>query len=148
MVAALYMAALKNWTPENSDKVDEMISVLCESPTSKALGTTVYGNPGSQFMTNAMKQNEKYKYIGNSYFNGATVENNYEPSAPLTVTVCDYVYDGVWSDDYNSYIYTVVVKSAGADTERLLKVYQDPFDQEWYIFSDSYKGFVADIVEP
>lgn len=82
-------------------------------------------------------------------FDGATPENGYQPETnPYTVTIEDYVYDGVWSSDYNTTIYSMVIRSAGADSERLLKVYQDPYDKEWYIFSDTWKGFVSDIREP
>jgi len=147
MVAALYVAALKAWSPQTADEVDSMMKILCESPTSQALGAEVYNNHSSQALRVSMKQNEKYKYLGNSYFDGTNPDNGYTMSE-LTVTVKDYVYDGVWSDNYESNIYTVVVQSSGADSPRLLKVYQDPFDLEWYIFSDSWKSLILDIRKP
>ena len=147
VVAALYISALKSWTPETADDVDEMMEALCESPTSKTIGSDVYNNQSKKFMSNAMKQNNKYTYIGNSYFNGSSPENGYITDS-TSVVVEDYAYDGIWSDDYETKIYTVVVKSSGADSPRLLKVYQDPFDLEWYIFSDSWKSLVVDVREP
>ncbi|OUM57693.1 hypothetical protein PIROE2DRAFT_17232 [Piromyces sp. E2] len=147
MVAALYIAALRAWTPSTAKEVDAMLKILCESPTSKALGAEVYTNHSSQSMTVSMKQNEKYKYLGFSYFDGTSPENGYM-SNDNSITIKDYVYDGDWSDNYESKIYTVVVKSSGADTPRLLKVYQDPFDLEWYIFSDSWKSLILDIRKP
>ena len=147
VVAALYISALKAWTPETADDVDEMMEVLCESPTSKAIGSDIYNNQSKKFMSNAMKQNNKYTYIGNSYFEGSSPENGYNTDS-TAVVVEDYAYDGIWSDDYETKIYTVVVRSSGADSPRLLKVYQDPFDLEWYIFSDSWKSLVVDVREP
>jgi len=147
MVAALYIAALRAWTPSSAKEVDAMLKILCESPTSRALGAEVYTNHSSQSLMVSMKQNEKYKYLGSSYFDGTTPENGYMTNE-TTITVKDYVYDGDWSDNYESKIYTVVVKSSGADTPRLLKVYQDPFDLEWYIFSDSWKSLILDIRKP
>lgn len=152
IVAALYVAALKAWTPSTANEVDAMMKILCESPTSKALGSEVYTNHSRQAMSVSMMQNEKYRYIGSSYFDGTSPDNGYRASAAgdadATVTVKDYAYDGTWSDNYESKIYTVIVQSSGADTPRLLKVYQDPFDLEWYIFSDSWKALTLDIRKP
>lgn len=147
-VAALYCAALKSWTPETSADTDAMMEILCESPTTKALGEDVYSNYSISQMTSAMKQNNKYTILGNSYFDGANRYNEYTPTEPYTVTLEDYAYNGIWSNDFNCYIYTVVMKFAGADSPRLLKVYQDPFDLEWYIFSDSWRSFIVDIKKP
>lgn len=157
---ALYLACLKAYDASNSSSVEEvnkMISYLCESPLTKALGTTVFTNQGKAAIKGNLSKEQpsgtpKYTYIGNSYFDGAAPENGYTPVADTngnySITIEDYVYDGVVSNDYNLKIYTVVTKFKGADTERLLKMYQDPFDREWYIWSDSYLGFTADIKEP
>ncbi|ORX65031.1 hypothetical protein BCR32DRAFT_272871 [Anaeromyces robustus] len=147
LVAALYIATLKAWTPNTASEVDAMMKILCESPTSKALGTEVYNNHGKQAMKISMQQNQKYEYLGSSYLDGTSPENNYKTNG-TTITIKDYAYDGIWSNNYESKIYTVVVQSSGADNPRLLKVYQDPFDYEWYIFSDSWKSLILDIRKP
>ena len=153
MTIAAYFAALKAWTPEKADNVYDMMELLCESPTTKALEDNVFNEYGKDFFkTNLTKalipDHPKYTYIGNSYFDGASPHNMYTPDTPLAVTVEDYVYDGIWSDDYQCMIYTVIARFDGADTERLLKMYQDPFDLRWYIFSDSYMSFISDVKNP
>ena len=39
----------------------------------------------------------------------------------------------------------VVTRFQGADTERYMDLYEDPKDGKWYIWSDTYKGLLADI---
>jgi hypothetical protein len=42
----------------------------------------------------------------------------------------------------------IVTEIQGADTSRNISVYQDPKDQKWYVWSDTYKGLLADIKPP
>lgn len=150
-VVALYFAALRAFDPKNPDVTYDMMEELCESPTTKILngkGTDSFNN----FSRNAMKDNlsksYKYKYMGNAYFDGATPDNGYTPSEPLTVTLEDYVYAEQHSNDYQTDIYKITSFFPGADSERIIQVYQDPIDGKWYIFSDSWMGFTADIKAP
>ncbi|MBR1693102.1 MAG: Ig-like domain-containing protein, partial [Lachnospiraceae bacterium] len=149
---AAYFAALKAWTPESADEVDQMMELLCESPTTQAMTENVY-NPNRKFFKNNLTKTvmdgiQKYTFQGNAYFDGATPSNGYQPKEPLSVTLEDYVYDAIWSDDYQTWIYGVVTRFDGADSERILRMYQDRFDGQWYIFSDSFEGFCADIRNP
>ncbi len=151
-VVALYFAALKAYDPNNPEITYAMMEELCESPTTKINSIDSFNN----FSRSAMKDNMsktgtlkyKYKYLGNSYFDGADQSNGYTPSTPLTVTLEDYVYSSEYSNQYQTYIYKITSRFAGADSERIIQVYQDTIDGKWYIFSDSWKGFTADIKEP
>ena len=62
----------------------------------------------------------------------------------------EYVYAPQTSTIYGRplSVEKVVIEFAGADTERQLSVYQDPTNGQWYIFSDSYGGFLMDVKTP
>ncbi len=68
------------------------------------------------------------EYIPFSYFDGATVQNGYTPSQPLTVSV----YENPYSFD-NEHWATLWVKSSGADNMRSLKFRQKPSTGEWFL---------------
>ncbi|MEE3333685.1 MAG: Ig-like domain-containing protein [Ruminococcus sp.] len=152
-VVALYFAALKAYDPKNPKVCFDMMEELCESPTYKISQI----NSFNAFSENFLKVDAfgktgrlqwKYKYVGNAYFDGANPDNGYTPSEPKTVTLEDYVYSSEYSSDAQSYVYKIVSRFKGADSERIIQVYQDTIDGKWYIFSDSWKGFTADMKEP
>lgn len=67
-------------------------------------------------------------YKVRSFFAGATPENNYQPSMPLTITVEDNPYsfqEENWA--------TMFVKSSGADSPRQIKLRKKPSTGEWFI---------------
>lgn len=68
------------------------------------------------------------EYKVDSFFAGATPENGYTPSMPLTITV---------SDTPNSFAEEnwaiVFVKSSGADSPRQIKLRKKPSTGEWFI---------------
>lgn len=68
------------------------------------------------------------EYKVKSFFQGATVENGYEPTTPYTITVSDNQYSFTeenWA--------TVHVKSAGADSERGIKLRKKPSTGQWFL---------------
>lgn len=67
-------------------------------------------------------------YIAYSYFKGATVENNYTPSAPFTITVSENPY----SFDNENWA-TMYVTSAGADSPRQVKLRKKPSTNQWFL---------------
>lgn len=67
-------------------------------------------------------------YLPFSYFKGATVENNYTPSEPLTITVTSTPY----SFDEENWA-TLYVTSAGADSPRGIKLRKKPSTGQWFI---------------
>lgn len=68
------------------------------------------------------------EYIPFSYFNGATSQNGYTPSQPMTVEI----YENPYSFD-NEHWATLWVKSSGADNMRSIKFRQKPSTGEWFL---------------
>lgn len=67
-------------------------------------------------------------YKVKSFFAGATVENNYEPTTPYTITVSSNPYsfpEENWA--------TMHVKSSGADSSRPIKLRKKPSTNQWFI---------------
>jgi hypothetical protein len=92
------------------------------------------------FLADRMAQNSKAGFLGASYFNGATPQNDYTPAEPYTVTVSEnpYSYD-------TQGCAKLFVKSGGGDspravTSRLAK------DGKWYLWE--YSSLLVDIRAP
>ena len=95
-----------------------------------------------QNIKDRMIQNDKYLFIGKSYFVGATPTNNYNPSIPYEVEI----FENDYSKQNEGYI-RLLLKSSGADnlrpiTLRLAK------DGNYYLWSDSIIGLLTDIRKP
>jgi len=67
-------------------------------------------------------------YIPRSYFNGATPENNYQPTAPYTIVVSENPYS---FDNENWGV--MWVKSGGADSARQIKLRKKPSTGQWFL---------------
>ena len=146
VTAALLIAAYKAWTPESDEACAAMMQALMESPSAKNVHTAFTRD----FVRERMMQNGKWAYLADAYFDGASPENGYVPDQPLTVTLREYPYAPQLSTIYDTELYVeeIVTGFAGAETERKVSVYEDPADGKWYVFSDSYGGLLADIIEP
>ncbi|MBR5712117.1 MAG: hypothetical protein IKX54_00820 [Lachnospiraceae bacterium] len=95
------------------------------------------------FIRDRFRDNNAYKV--RSYFKGATPQNNYMPSSPYTITVSENPYSRTnFADGY----LTLWIASGGADTPRQVTLRQKKSTGEWFIFSDSFKGLLADIRVP
>ena len=78
-------------------------------------------------------------YIPRSYFDGAVPENDYQPSEPLTLTICDNPYS------YQNQGYAkLFLKSGGADSPREI-VLRLAKDGKWYLWD---QFLLAGIREP
>ena len=143
LTMALAICAYHTWTPEKPDICNGMLELLLNSPTCGM----AFNNFGKQFVKDRMMQNNKYLYLANAYFDGATPENGYQPAIPLTITLEEYVYNLPASTMYGPTLNLerVVTRFKGADSARYMDLYMDPKDNNWYIWSDSYKGLLADI---
>ena len=148
LVLALLAASYAAYTPQDPEICFDMMKVLMNSPTLSS--APPFNNFTKDFVRARMMQNGKWAYIGKAYFEGARPENGYTPNRPYAITIREYVYAPQVSTLYGVplSIEKVVIEFAGADTERQLSVYQDPKDHQWYIWSDSYGGFLADIKTP
>ncbi|MCQ2519974.1 MAG: hypothetical protein MJ107_05540 [Lachnospiraceae bacterium] len=82
-------------------------------------------------------------YIPMSYFEGATVENNYTPSVPYKVVVIQTSHtDDTLSEGYKR----MFVKSAGADTERYITLRTKASTKEWFL--SEHAGITSSIRVP
>jgi hypothetical protein len=89
-----------------------------------------------------MNEGDRLKYIGKSYFKGATPENDYTPSEPLEIEVNENPYS------YQEEGYArLLLKSGGTDNERFVTL-RKMKDGRYVLWSDSYKGLLAGIREP
>lgn len=83
------------------------------------------------------------QYVVNSYFAGTSVQNNYTPSVPYTLSVSSNPYsypqgEGVYA--------RLLMKSSGADSERWIVLRQKPSTGQWFL-NDS-DGLLGDIRQP
>jgi len=133
--AALVANIICNYTPETKDNFFDLLQYVMGDvqPISNLL---------KQQIVDRMNQNEKWKYIGKSYFVGATNENNYEPNVPYEIEVNE-----------NPYSYTeegfarLLLRSGGADNERPVTL-RKLKDGRWLLWSDSILGLLTDIRVP
>lgn len=128
--AAAVMCMLANFE-DNFDAALEMMDVLMgpESP--------------SAFDKSFVKEQiAQYPYVMRSYFKGATVENDYTPEVwSIAFT------EGVTARQEDGYV-RLTCQSSGADSARTFTLRQKGSTQEWFIFSDSYRGMMAGIRVP
>jgi len=80
-------------------------------------------------------------YVPRSYFAGATLENNYEPSIPYVLEVSD----GPYSYPEDNYA-TLYMTSAGADNPRSIRLRKKPSTGQWFV--NEYGGLLMSIRTP
>lgn len=133
------------------DTAAMIIAALCVYPLNKdecmAMINYLRGpNPMSQrdiiFLRDRMAQNNKASFLGASYFNGATPQNEYTPSEPYTVIVSEHPYS------YSSEgIVNLHIRSGGADSPRGVAV-RLAKDGKWYLWQTDYHTLLLDIRAP
>ncbi|MBQ3380113.1 MAG: hypothetical protein IJG50_09700 [Clostridia bacterium] len=156
---ALLIMAFRTWTPENKDDCLHMLDYLTNPDANSGVkdSTGHYLSKGFseypfwvEFLNDMMRQNEKYRYIGNAYLGGAMPSNNYTPSMPMTVTVRESVYAPYHSGslkDTDPTIYQVLITIPGDDSDRYALFYQDQRG-DWRVFGDNWKGLLANVKTP
>ncbi len=86
-------------------------------------------DPLSPFAKQFIKERLDGKtYKVKSFFAGATPENSYTPTQPLTICVSDNPYsftDENWA--------TIYVQSSGADSQRSIKLRKKPSTGQWFL---------------
>ena len=92
------------------------------------------------FLNDRMAQNGKYAFIAESYFVGATPQNDYTPSSPYTIIVSD----GPYSYENQGYA-RLQIASGGADGPRAITMRQAK-DSKWYLWE--YSSILSDIRAP
>lgn len=127
-VAALFIASICVYS-ENKDECFRMIDVL--------KGPQKLNVIEKQFIHDRMMG--KARYIGKSYFAGATPENDYSPALPYTVPVEENP-DAYEEDGYT----TVYIRTGGADFPRPLRLRKK--GEHWFLWE--YTEIFADIRKP
>ncbi|MBE5760871.1 MAG: hypothetical protein E7334_02600 [Clostridiales bacterium] len=79
-------------------------------------------------------------YVPRSYFEGATPNNNYEPSVPYTITL----FENPYSRSQEGYL-TLHVNSGGADSPRQIKLRLKPSTGQWFLWE---QFLLSDIRKP
>ena len=86
-----------------------------------------------------MRQNDKYEYIGKSYFKGSSPDNDYTPDVPYEIEIIENEHSKIEKGFIRLWL-----KSSGADNLRPITV-RLAKDDNYYIWSDSFMGLLADI---
>ena len=132
-VLAMLVHTLCNYNPTDTNNFYEMLSYLLGEyqPVSSIM---------KQNIQDRMLQNDKYDFIGYSYFKDTTPENDYK--------IDNYIIS--IEEDTKSkeegYI-RLLLKSSGADSKRTVTL-RLAKDGIYYIWSDSFMGLLADIRPP
>ena len=106
-------------------KVDKNLSI---SMLNHLKGPQPLSTMEVSFIADRMAQNGKVDFIAESYFNGATPQNNYTPTEPYTVVVSENPYS------YQEQSYAqLFIRSGGADSPRPVKMRQAK-DGKWYLW--------------
>lgn len=115
---ALFLAAMKVY-PSNKEEALKMLQFL--------QGPRELSTYDKQFIRDRMM--DKASYIANSYFEGASVENDYTPAQPYTVRVTENPYS--YSNEGYAKLF---VQSAGADSPRPVVMRHKPSTNQWFLW--------------
>lgn len=131
-VAAAIVHVFINYDVKNTSNFYEMLQFILGDYQS-------ISEMMKQNIKDRMMQNNKYSFIGKSYFKGANPQNDYSPSVPYEVEVIENEY----SDQTEGYK-RLFLKSGGADSPRPITL-RLAKDGNYYVWSDSFIGLLADI---
>ena len=81
-------------------------------------------------------------FVPRSYFAGATPQNNYEPTAPYTLTFFENPYS---RDQLGEGYLTLHIRSSGADSPRQIKLRTKPSTGQWFLWE---QFLMVDIRQP
>ncbi len=119
MISALAVVALCMYSA-NKELCIEVLNFL-KGPTD----LSIYEK---QFLRDRLVGKE---YVPVSYFDGATPDNNYEPSEPLSITVFE---TGTSMDLIGEGYMQLYLKSGGADSMRAVRLRQKTSTGEWFLW--------------
>lgn len=84
----------------------------------------------------------QYPYVARSYVTGASPSNDY-----VADPVVYHITENSYSRDEDGYV-KLFLQSGGADSPRGVTVRHKESTDQWFLFSDTYKGLLAGIREP
>ena len=123
------------------------VAALCMYPVDKEASfemlNFLHGPRGltpsdKQFIADRFRDKD---YVPRSYFVGATPDNNYEPSEPLTIKFFENPYARQNIDE--GYL-TLQVESGGADSPRQIRLRTKPSTGEWFL----WEQFILSDIRP
>ena len=128
-VAALCVAALAVY-PDNKEESIKMLDFL--------RGPRPLSPMDQQFLRDRFMDGKGY--IPRSYFKGATPDNDYTPSSPLTIVMSDS-HAQIAEEGYK----ILDLQSGGADSKRTVTLRNKPSTGEWFLWEQM---LLAGIREP
>ena len=131
-VVGAFVNTMCVYDPNNEEIFFDMLQVLMGD-------MQPISNMMKQQIKDRMTQNDKYPYLGKSYFIGATPGNDYTPNQPLQLEVKTNPYT-----DEEEGFKRLFVKSGGADSDRPITV-RLAKDGNYYVWSDQFMGLLSDI---
>ena len=127
--------AICAYSPDNPERFYSMLTKLMGEAQE-------ISNMMKSSINDRMKQNEKWPYIGKSYFVGATPENDYTPTMPISIEIKNNPYS------YENEGYArLLLHSGGADSDRFITL-RKMKDGRWVVWSDTIIGLLTDIKKP
>lgn len=147
---ALLILAYRTWTPTNPTDCEEMLAYLNNREM-----TPYYKN----FLRDRMKGDQKYKYLGNAYLNGATPENNYTPAKPISITLRQDTLPGKGNSISENIpyfektqttpdIYRAFIDFPGSDSSRWICCYKHSKTGKWFIWDQSWHDLLTAVKQP
>lgn len=128
--AALTVAALCRYPQDKNDAL-EMLAYI--------QGPNEVSEYEKQFLADRFRDKD---YVPRSFFEGASPQNNYEPSKPYTVTVFENPHS---RDNLAEGYLTLYLTSGGADSPRQIKLRTKPSTGQWFLWE---QFLLADIRIP
>ena len=106
-----------------------------------------------------MKGDQKYKYLGNAYLNGATPENNYTPAKPISITLRQDTLPGKGNSISENIpyfektqttpdIYRAFIDFPGSDSSRWICCYKHSKTGKWFIWDQSWHDLLTAVKQP
>ena len=137
---------------ESLEEVYKMLQYLCAyDPASNAstnYHNKLFPNATKQMVHDRLAYNDRYKYTINSYKNGATPENEYTPTLPVSITITENVYDlGEAQVGYRK-LQRFLFNSSGADSDRFLDAFYDAANKRWFVYSNTWKFLLEAVRDP
>ena len=128
---AASIAAVLCYYETDPDKCFEMMNVL-KGPEDI-----------SEFDKSFIKEQfSQYPYVARSYIIGSNPDNDYSYESVMI-----NIAEGPYSRTEDGYV-ELWLQSGGADSPRSVKLRKKESTNEWFLFSDTYKGLLAGIRQP
>lgn len=141
--------------PSNNEKLEElykMLQYLCDYDPDSNASTNyhlkLFPTATKQFIHSQLAYNNRYNITINSYKNGATPQNNYQPTLPVSITVTEYVYEVAQGSAGYPKIQRFIFNSSGADNDRFIEAFYDTGNKRWFVYGESWKFLLESVRDP